>query len=135
MKFWQPEDGDVGFELTPMIDLVFLLVAFFMTLASVITADVIEGITIPVAGEAKVSEEKRDRQYVSIKGDGSLYFGHLQLNYDELAEHLIKAREENPHLRIYLRADADTPHRYVNEVMASCGQAGIFDLIFAANQS
>lgn len=134
MKFWQPEDADVGFELTPMIDLVFLLVAFFMTLASVITADLIE-VAIPVAAEAKVSEEKRDRQYVSVKGDGSLYFGHLQLGYDELAEHLAKAREENPGVRIYLRADADTPHRYVNEVMASCGQAGIFDLIFAANQS
>lgn len=134
MKLWQPEDADVGFELTPMIDLVFLLVAFFMSLASVITADLIE-VTIPVAAEAKVSEEKRDRQYVSIKEDGSLFFGHLQLNYDELAEHLAKAREENPGVRIYLRADADTPHRYVNEVMASCGQAGIFDLIFAANQS
>lgn len=134
MKFWQPEDADVGFELTPMIDLVFLLVAFFMTLASVITADLIE-VEIPVAAEAKVSEEKRDRQFVSIVGDGNLYFGHQQVAYDELANLLAEAREENPNVRIYLRADADTPHRYVNEVMAACGQAGIFDLIFAANQS
>lgn len=134
MKLWQPEESEVGFELTPMIDLVFLLVAFFMTLASVITADLID-MVIPVAAEAKVSEEKRDRQYVSIQSDGSLYFGSRQVDYAGLAEELVKARELNPGVRIYLRADADTPHRYVNEVMASCGQAGIFDLIFAANQS
>jgi biopolymer transport protein ExbD len=37
-------------------------------------------------------------------------------------------------MKIYLRADADTPHRYVNRVMEACAEAGVFDLIFASNK-
>lgn len=134
MKVWQPSEGDVGTDLTPMIDLVFLLVAFFMSIATVITADLVE-LSIPVAAEARVPEEKRDRQVISVQSDGSLYFGFERIEYSDLAGRLVELVEESPGVRIFLRADADTPHRYVNEVMASCGQAGIFDLIFAANQS
>jgi len=134
MKLWQPEDTDANFDLTPMIDVVFLLIAFFMVLTNFITRELIE-LEVPLAEEAAVPDEQRDRQYVSIQRDGSLFFGARSVAYENLAAFLQEAREANPRVKIYLRADAETPHRFINEVMSACAQAGIFDLIFATTQS
>jgi biopolymer transport protein ExbD len=133
MKVWEPEDSDAHFELTPMIDVVFLLIAFFMVLTNFITQELI-ALEIPIAEEASVPEEQRDRQFISIQADGTLFFGAMPIDYDELAERLVRSLDANPSMRVYLRADATAPHRYINDVMAACAEAGIFDLIFATNQ-
>jgi biopolymer transport protein ExbD len=133
MKVWEPEDSDAHFELTPMIDVVFLLIAFFMVLTNFITRELI-ALEIPIAEEASVPDEQRDRQFISIQADGTLFFGAMPIDYDELAERLVRALDANPSMRVYLRADATAPHRHINDVMAACAEAGIFDLIFATNQ-
>ena len=42
MAMWTPDEQDPEFELTPMIDVVFLLIAFFMTLISFISSELVE---------------------------------------------------------------------------------------------
>jgi len=133
MKMWAPDDSDAEFELTPMIDVVFLLIAFFMTLISFISAELVE-LELPEAKQATVPEEPGERQYISIDEAGDLFFGAQPVPYDALPARLTQAREEFPGIKIFLRADADTPHRYVNRAMAAAAQAGIFDLIFASSK-
>jgi len=122
MKIWTPDDTDAEFELTPMIDVVFLLIAFFMTLISFISAELVE-LELPEAKQATVPEEPGERQYISIDEQGDLFFGARPVAYEAL-----------PGIKIFLRADADTPHRFVNRAMAGAAQAGIFDLIFASSK-
>ena len=133
MKLWTPDDVDPEFELTPMIDVVFLLIAFFMTLMSFISAELIK-LELPTAEEATIAEEPGERQYISLLENGELYFGSTSLTCDILPQALLKARQELPTLQLYLRADSTTPHRYVNRVMEACAKAGIFNLIFASSQ-
>jgi biopolymer transport protein ExbD len=133
MKLWTPDDADPEFELTPMIDVVFLLIAFFMTLMSFISAELIK-LELPTAEEATIAEEPGERQYISLLENGELYFGSAPLTYDALPQALLKAHQELPTLQLYLRADSTTPHRYVNRVMEACAKAGIFNLIFASSQ-
>ena len=120
MKLWTPDDVDPEFELTPMIDVVFLLIAFFMTLMSFISAELIK-LELPTAEEATIAEEPGERQYISLLENGELYFGSTSLTYDILPQALLKARQELPTLQLYLRADSTTPHRYVNRVMEAWG--------------
>jgi biopolymer transport protein ExbD len=134
MKVWKQDETDPSFELTPMIDVVFLLIAFFMVLTNFITRELID-LEVPIAEKATVPDEQRDRQFISIQADGALYFGALPIAYDDLSNYLIRALAANPNMKLYLRADADAAHRYINDVMAACAAAGIFDLIFATNQS
>ena len=65
MKIWKPSDDDGNFELTPMIDIVFLLITFFMTVTSYASAELIQ-VAMPNAPEAKVPEDVGDRQFLSI---------------------------------------------------------------------
>lgn len=133
MKTWTPEDVDPEFELTPMIDVVFLLIAFFMTLMSFISAELIK-LELPTAEQASIPEDQAERQYISIDAAGDLYLGAYPISYEALAPELRRLRETIPGLKLYLRADAVTTHGHVNKVMDSCAEAGIFDLIFASSQ-
>ena len=131
MAMWSPDDTDPEFELTPMIDVVFLLIAFFMTLISFISADLIK-LELPEAEQATIPEEPGDRQYISVDAEGQLYFGAFPLEQEELIVRLTSLRQSLPKVKVFLRADSKTPHRYVNSVMEATAQAGIFDLIFAS---
>jgi biopolymer transport protein ExbD len=131
MKVWTPSEEDPEFELTPMIDVVFLLIAFFMTLITFITEDLIE-LRLPQAAEATVPEETGERQYLSVDGEGQIYFGDTPVEIEQLVELLNAQREEHPDVKVFLRADAGVAHRYVNRVMAATAAAGIFDVIFAS---
>ena len=131
MAIWTPEEADPEFEITPMIDVVFLLIAFFMTLISFISSELIE-LQLPEAPEATIPEDPGERQYISVQEDGTLYFGAAPISYEALPGALRAAREQLPGVRLFLRADETTPHRFVNRVMESCAEAGIYDLIFAS---
>ena len=133
MKMWTPDDVDPEFEMTPMIDVVFLLIAFFMTLMSFVSAELIK-LELPSAEQASIPEDPGERQYISITSDGALYIGANQIAYEALPAALKRLRETIPGLKLYLRADGVTTHGHVNKVMDSCAQAGIFDLIFASSQ-
>ena len=133
MKAWTPEEADPEFEMTPMIDVVFLLIAFFMTLISFISSELIK-LELPEAEEATIPEDPGERQYISIDEEGQSYWGAKPISYEALSIELEKARQRNPRLKVYLRADAKATHRYVNKVMNACAKAQIFDVIFANNK-
>ncbi|MGC6455366.1 MAG: ExbD/TolR family protein [Coraliomargaritaceae bacterium] len=133
MKIWSPDEADPEFELTPMIDVVFLLIAFFMTLMSFISAELIK-LELPTAEEASIPEDPGDRQYLSVTTSGDLYLGAAPVEFDALTGVLASLKQRTPNLKLYLRADGTAQHRYVNKVMDSCAKAGIYDLIFASSQ-
>lgn len=131
MAMWTPDEQEAEFELTPMIDVVFLLIAFFMTLISFISSELIE-LELPEAEQASIPEEPGERQYISINAAGELFFGAMPITEEALTLRLSQMKEEIPTLKVFLRADAHTAHRHVNRVMEATAKAGIFDLIFAS---
>lgn len=132
MKLQQPELPDEGFEMTPMIDVVFLLIIFFM----VVAAQIIKKVPVdpPVAEVAKVPEETGSRDTVSVQLDGEVWLGMSKITLDELGEEIRFSNETIPGYKVYIRADADTPHEYVRDVMQVCAENGVFDVIFATYQ-
>lgn len=133
MKTWSPDPNSEGFELTPMIDVVFLLIAFFMTITSEITEENVR-IQIPIASEAVVPEETGIRQTITIDADGNIFFGAREMGTFELTDAIRRVLTVNPDTRVYLRADTRTTHRFVREVMEATAEAGLTDIIFATNQ-
>lgn len=74
MKVWKPSEDDGKFELTPMIDVVFLLITFFMTVTSYASAELIQ-VAMPIAPQAKVPDDVGDRQFLSIAENGTYFLG------------------------------------------------------------
>jgi biopolymer transport protein ExbD len=102
-----------------------------MTLISFISAE-LGKLELPEAEQATIPEEPGERQYVSVDVEGQMYLGATPITPEALTAHLLSLKTKIPQIQVFLRADANTAHRYVNRVMEATAQAGIFDLIFAS---
>ena len=127
-----PQD-DGGFDLTPMIDVVFLLIVFFMTVASMITEK--KELNLAVADESIVPKEISNRFTFSVDIDGNYYFGKQALSAEQFKAQVNRIAKETPGVKLVLRIDRMTEHQYVNQALQICAESGINDIIFATYQS
>ena len=134
METWQPPQEDDSPDLTPMIDVVFLLIVFFMTVAVIITSDKVE-VDLPIAEEAIVPEEVNDRATFTIDETGKLYAGPVLIDEVQFAEIVSERVADTPDFKVYLRADANTPHRFVRDVMNLSAENGAFNIVFGTFQT
>ncbi len=128
-----PMEGD-GFDLTPMIDVVFLLIVFFMTVASMLAAEKID-MNLAVAEESAIPKEIKERYTFSVLADGSFYSRAKPISEADLNVEIARLAAMNPGLKIVVRADKFAEHQHVNKLLKICAQNGINDIIFATYQS
>lgn len=128
-----PQEGE-GFDLTPMIDVVFLLIVFFMTVASALTTNKLD-LNLAVAEEAAIPKDIKDRFTVSVDDKGDFFFGTELLSEQELSTRLARVVATNSNIKIVLRAGRMAEHQHVNKVLTVCAKNGINDIIFATYQS
>jgi biopolymer transport protein ExbD len=139
MQFKIPtEGGDDEINMAPMIDMVFLLLIFFMV-ASHLTAMERIPVSLPVADKAKVPEEARDRQLITVtaeaNGEAAYYMNLQKVDIKELSAAIAQQQAKDENVRIYLRADRQVRHKYIKAVMEACAEAGIADIIFGTFES
>lgn len=139
---------DLGVDMTPMIDCVFLLLIFFMCTSSMSKVDQTPEIRLPIAPKAAVPDDLRGRGTVNLlplnalTGAGEtvtrekpfLVSGRL-VDDAELQKQIAARRQEEPNLRVYLRVDREVDFAQVRRAIKACAEAGVFDVIFATFQS
>ena len=135
MKIIRRSDDNVGFQLAPMIDMTFLLLIFFMVTTKISKEQIKEEIKLPVASNALIPPEASNRDIISIDDRGRYFIGQTPADKKELAVHLKKRFENTPPLRLYIRADKNTPGKKIKEVMKMAADAGAIDVIFGSYQS
>jgi len=131
MKIQLEESGEAKFAMAPMIDMVFLLLVFFMCASHLSTVQSVE-LEIPTATKAVVPKERPDRFVINIDKEGAIYGGNFEVTLDQLKVMVGEHKEVAPALKVYLRADQETPHRHVKKVMGVMAELGIDDFIFGA---
>ncbi len=129
MRIRLDEKEETKVQMAPMIDMVFLLIIFFMT-ASHLSAYKSKTLDIPVATHGVLPKERPDRWTVNIEADGTVFSGQEPVAVDALKRLVAERLKEDPGLKVYLRADKKTPHREVKSVMTAMAEAGVGDFIF-----
>lgn len=134
-------ETEMDMDMTPMIDVVFLLIIFFMVITDMTQQD-LEELQLPVAINATADKPNPDefRPVVNIKVDGSIWVKRRMYfdpenpdDYKELRGFLsdvadrMKKDEAGvlPDEALLIRADMNTPFKYVQKVMEQCGYKGI----------
>jgi len=131
MKIQLPDDPPAGFQMAPMIDVVFLLIIFFMVAAEMNQQERVP-VKIPVAEHSVRPKDPSGRGTVTVKVNGDIFAGSELVSSDQLME-LTRVRvKENPNFKLFLRADRTTPHEHIREVMRVVAEAGVVDIIFSA---
>lgn len=130
MKIKGPKRDDVAVDMGPMIDLVFLLLIFFMV-ASVVTDLKKVDVEIPLSSYAKVPEDTKGRMMLSIDAENQVYYNTQPVTLEELKPLIEAELELNPELRILIRADRRVEYKTCKDLMVACGEVGATDLIYA----
>lgn len=120
---------EVSFQITPMIDMTFLLLIFFMVTQKITEQELNVPVELPVALSA-VPPERTERDVINIDGEGNYYIGDRMASREEVLAHLRVKFEDFPPLQIYLRADKDTPTKKIREFVEMATEVGAIDLIF-----
>ncbi len=114
--------------LTPMIDVVFILIIFFMVgtkfteLERKIRLQVPE---VPVAGPLTPAPEKH---VVNVHPDGRILLDQQQVTLKELTKRLAEARSQYQDLGVLIRGDGATRFQRMAEVLSACQQANVSEL-------
>lgn len=130
MKIKAPARDDVDIDMSPMIDLVFLLLIFFMV-ASVVTELDKKEVDIPQSKHAKVPDDTKGRMMLSIDENNQVYVGLNPVDMETLTSEINMELDRNPELRILIRADKRVEYKTCKEVMLACAEVGATDLIYA----
>lgn len=107
--------------VTPMVDVMLVLLVIFMISAPLMTAGV--PVDLP-SSAAPVLQEKTEPLILSLDKEGRLFIQETETSLDVLAPRLTAITGANPEARIYIRADRALPYGQVMEVMGLVSQAG-----------
>ena len=129
MRIVLEEKEETKVQMAPMIDMVFLLIIFFMT-ASHLSASKSKTLDIPVANHGVIPKERPDRWTVNVTADGAIFSGQTPVTVDELKRLVTERVKQEPDMKVYLRADKVTPHKQVKSVMSAMAEAGVGNFIF-----
>jgi biopolymer transport protein ExbD len=132
LQFKQREEPDVN--LTPLIDVVFLLLIFFMV-STTFERETEISIELPEASGKQV-ESQRQLVEISIDEKGRYFVNKeevINTQLETLKQAIRKAAggEEKP--RVLLSADKATPHQAVITAMDAARQLGFVNLTFATS--
>ena len=117
-----------GLELTSMIDVVFLLMIFFLVASKLDEADRSIDVVLPQASAAKPLTSKPREFVINIDREGNYFAGARPVRLDDLQQLLRQSAADNPQRQtVIVRADENTAHKFVVGAMDACVQAGIED--------
>lgn len=115
--------------LTPLIDIVFLLLIFFLVASRFAEEDRELNVQLPTASEARPYIARPEEIELSIGAGGQFYLGSEQLNLESLEQELADAALNNPlNQRVIVRADRRCNWEHVAAAINLCQRAGLHDV-------
>jgi len=123
----------VGFNMTPMIDVVFLLIIFFLLSSHLAKHETQFALPLPAAESGQASPPgDRPRLTVNVLADGTLLMSSRAITPAELAERLAQRRSvHGDDLEVRIRSDRSVPYARVEPILLACARAGIWNVSFA----
>jgi len=136
MKLRASSTEDPEISLTSLIDVVFLLLIFFMV-STTFERQAVLKVDLPEAKNVSNPENQPDSFELVIDQSGQYYLNDRQLVDGKpatLKAAFIEAAGEDREIPIVLRADAETPHHFVVTAMDVTAQLGFSQLSIAAER-
>jgi len=122
----------VDLPFTPMMDMIFILLIFFMTASMYSQLEAEIGIVVPTASEAAPPERTPGEIIVNIAEDGTIIVNQRQYDLASLQELLTRIGATFKGQAIIIRGDKRTQFGRAVEVLNACAKADIWNVSFAA---
>lgn len=117
--------------LTPMIDIVFLLIIFFMVGTQFAEPEDQFQVQLPTASDVQPLSAGPDPLVISVARDGRVLMGDKAVNLVELEEQLIAARKNFPAQAVVIRGEGEGRYQAIIDVLSITNRAEMADVSLA----
>ncbi|WP_437188387.1 ExbD/TolR family protein [Planctomicrobium sp. SH668] len=122
---------DPELNLVPMVDVLMVLMIFFMVGTQFIRRESQYEIKLPTVTEAMPLTDLPDELVVNVQEDGTFFLGAAQKTTDELLTDLIAAQKRYPEQVVVIRGDESGRYQHVMTVLNLCKRASITNIQLA----
>lgn len=135
MKFRKrAEPVTFGFQIAPMVDILLVLLCFFIVTWSFARKEMELDVKVPTAQNAKESVPVVNQTVLNVKADGSVVWNRKSVTGQELLARLKELAGLFPDYAIILRGDENVDYKYIVNVLDICRQANIWNVAFATGK-
>ena len=127
----QVRSRGIGFNITPMIDVVFLLIIFFLIASYLAQTENTEDVELAAAatGQSEAEDASR-RMVVTVTAEERYLYGTRDISAVDFSLLVQAEKAEHPDIEVRIRADRRVPYRLVEPLLTACAQAGITKVNF-----
>ncbi|NLD38404.1 MAG: biopolymer transporter ExbD [Desulfatiglans sp.] len=131
MRFRKTKDEEENIGIAPLVDIVFLLLIFFMVTSHY---DIAAGVQIklPKITKKAADPDAENRVIITVDKDAAIYIEGEKIDISALEQRLTKEIKERGVLDLVLQADVDVSHGNVVKIMDIAKNAGINSIVIAA---
>jgi len=125
------EDEESEVNLTPMLDVVFIMLIFFIVTASFVKE---AGIDVNRPDAATAEKKTKGNILVAITENGQIWIDKRQVDPRALRANIERLHAENPQGSVVIQADKNSKNGLLVQVMDSARLAGVFNVSIAAQE-
>ena len=130
MKLPARSRGGLAFNLTPLIDIVFNIMIFFLLTAHFTRSAESEAVDLPLATQTSDEEEAARRLVITIHEDGSLHLAGQPTTADGVETALVELLSGDRKIQVQIRSDKDVPYGTIEPLLLMCAKHGVQDVGF-----
>lgn len=128
-RHYANNDDEAGIDLTPMLDVVFIMLIFFIVTSSFIKE---AGITVQSPSAATASEQPKGNILIAVSPSGEIWIDRQQVDIRAVRATVERMRVDQPDSSVVVQADRDSRSGLVIQVMDQVRMAGVLDVALAA---
>ncbi len=128
-------DTSPGFQMAPMLDIVFILLIHFMAATLYAKWENKLDVNVPTADAKASSARSRLEIIVNIDKDGAIFINSIEMSAERLEEILRTVRARHAEQPVVIRADQDARYKDVVKVLEICARNDIHNVAFAIIKS
>ena len=128
-------EEDPAINLTPMIDVVFTLLVFFMLATTFAERERMLDVQLPMANSAEAPSSNPHELVINVSRDGHIWIDGRDLQGDELAKALADAARREPGMLVTVRGDRRGLYNEIVHVLDECMRAGLANLSLSTLES
>ena len=133
MRNSEQKPRPLRFNITPLIDVVFLLIVFFVMSNRMIQDEVAMELSLPRESSGETLDESdKGKLVVNVESADVFYFGAKRVTLEELRERLVREKARaTRETSVRIRANRDVPYGAIEPILILCAKTGFTDVSFA----
>ena len=124
----------MGFQIAPMVDVLLVLLCFFILTWNFVRKEMELDVKVPTAEHGGEPSLDVNQTVLNLKADGSMVMNTRPITYEALGVKMAELAKINPEYAIILRGDEEVKYKFVARVLDVCRGSGILNVAFPVSR-